>query len=1198
VAHLCHYLVRAGRAVIRGIEGLLEDIADDTLVQRGLEADLGLPPGALDRVKDKDKNKDKKPDLTGIEDYIDDVDADAEKLALALEGIAAYAKFWLSVFEAAREEDASILVDEALYRLYQSATVELLKYEQPGLYAFARLVGVIGYDVRTAVEETFAPEAAAGVFTKSYWEDEFGPAYVNFRLDQAPDFVRADPEDAATDEARTLLRQLDARLFGLSDGAFGVVNLIDMFVPFLGDVEQIYGWELPRRPPPPPCIGPPPGTGIPISDHIASRAWTMRVRPTSGPAGATSAALTQLLFREADGRLGWLLSLRGAVTFEEKAGSEERPVKIKVKVEAKDGLDAGILFSGDDRFRLGAPTGGMSLAIEPAQPAAAGPAFSLPDASGTRLEIGDFSFSVDISPDGFKIKASARKSAFVLSTGEADAFVKEAVGSRETRAEFDLGLTVDQNGISTDGGGRLALTIPLNVSTRFVKLNTLQLALNPAASERASELQWSALLSFGLTLGPLRIVVEQIGVTLDLGSSRDVPDDALELIPPSLLYARNLGFRPPSGIGISVESDLVSGGGFLFYDRDNEEYAGVLHLDFGRFAFTAIGLLTTRLPEGGEGYSLLIVLSLEIDPPWPIGPIRISGLGGLFGLRRALNTEALRAGLRNRTLDAILFPKDPIANAGSLVASLRTVFPPARDKHVAGPILQLAWGFPILIRAELALVFEWGASSRRALMGQLHSLFEIERSGGKPPLKVLELNVDAVGIWDNQSGDFSLDATIYDSHLLFIALSGDVALRMKRGEFFLFSAGGYHPEFAVPANFPKLERLQIKFIDEPNCRLTLRGYIAVSSNTKQLGAEVDFYGKAGSVTFEARLSLDLLWGSGVTFIFDFDLEFKIKYKSKTLFGVSVSGRMSGSTPKRIQGEWSVDLWLFSIGGTFDFTRGDDAPPAALPQTEPMSALVAALGDQRNWSAPLPQRSRQLVTFRGRPGSVDVLVHPLGELGVRQQVLPLETELDLFAGGVPQGERRFTITKAFLGEDPVPGLRPTNEHFAAADFLELTDDEKLGRPSFEEMPAGVTLTPKALGFGGEAPGTANHAADSEIDFEEIVIDAHGNTVREDEPKGLSDLLTLWGVGFGPAARSPLRTEGTARYATPSAGLKVGPERFAVVGVSDLAPVQVDGAAPSGLSHAAVTQALERHLAENPEQRGSLQVVAAFKSGAAG
>ena len=72
-------------------------------------------------------------------------------------------------------------------------------------------------------------------------------------------------------------------------------------------------------------------------------------------------------------------------------------------------------------------------------------------------------------------------------------------------------------------------------------------------------------------------------------------------------------------------------------------------------------------------------------------------------------------------------------------------------------------------------------------------------------------------------------------------------------------------------------------------------------------------------------------------------------------------------------------------------------------------------------------------------------------------------------------------------------------------------------------------------------------------------------------------------------------------TETAGFQVGPERFAVAGVDDLAPVLIDddsmgGAAPVELSHAAVAQALERHLQENPQDRGQLQVVAAFRTGA--
>ena len=156
MASLCHYIVRGARAVVHAIEDLLDDIADDTLVQRGLEADLGLPQGALDRKKVKP------PPITGVEEYVKAVDADAEKLAVAIDSIKAYAKFWTDVFDAAETEDPSIVASEALYRMFEWATVDLMKFEHPNFYAWMRLLRIFTYDVRTAFEETLRARVGGG----------------------------------------------------------------------------------------------------------------------------------------------------------------------------------------------------------------------------------------------------------------------------------------------------------------------------------------------------------------------------------------------------------------------------------------------------------------------------------------------------------------------------------------------------------------------------------------------------------------------------------------------------------------------------------------------------------------------------------------------------------------------------------------------------------------------------------------------------------------------------------------------------------------------------------------------------------------------------------------------------------------------------------------------------------------------------
>ena len=182
---------------------------------------------------------------------------------------------------------------------------------------------------------------------------------------------------------------------------------------------------VPAQRPPPPCVEQPATTGIPLEAHIASRGDTIRVRKKVGNA-STAALLTQLLLVDEEGDLGWMFALHGSVTFEEKAGSEERPIKIKVKVAADNGLTASsssrATTSSRSRAARRRPCSSRSRRHS-RRPRSGG---RLPDAKGTRLEFGDYSFTVDISKDGFKINASTKKSALVLSSGDADAFVEES----------------------------------------------------------------------------------------------------------------------------------------------------------------------------------------------------------------------------------------------------------------------------------------------------------------------------------------------------------------------------------------------------------------------------------------------------------------------------------------------------------------------------------------------------------------------------------------------------------------------------------------------------------------------------------------------------------------------------------------------------------------------------------------------------
>ena len=1181
------------RRVVDHIEDFVDEVTSDPVVLAALEADLGLPAGGLAKAKEP------RPDSSGIDAYVSSVKPDAEQLAVAVEFIKAYVGFWRDVFEAAQEEDSSLVLDAIVSRFFQATTVDLIKFRYPTTYYWMRLLGAITVDLRLSLEEGLAPEAPANIFRPEYWRslpDAYRKGYARFRLDQAADLLLdPDPLHPPTPDEQVALDQIGFEAFGFSDAV--LLGLFSLFEWYLAkklkslnlQIDQIYGWELP------------PGTDIPLSERIASRGYTLKISTPAGPPESSSATLTQFFLVEEDGRLGLLFSLRGAVVFTETAGSAERPLKIKITVNTPDGLDAVLRFKGDDRLVFtGAPTGGMKLSIEPAQPSTVGPAISIPEVTGSRLEIGDFQFKVDLSADGFKIKAATQKSALVILPSEADGFIDDAMKSKQVRVEFDLGIAADQDrGVYLEGGGRLAVTIPINTSIGGLRIQSVQLSLDPGGEEGSSELAFTAATSFGLSLGPVQASVEQIGLTLNaLATGDDPPDDAHLLVPP-FFYVRKVGFRPPSGVGVVVDSDSVSGGGFLFFDKEKAQYAGVVELTIKeRLSVKAIGLVTTRLPDGPKAFSFLIIVSVEFDPPLQLFlGFAIGGFGFILGVHRTLDTDVLREGLHNHTLDAVLFPKDPVANAGRLLATLRSVFPPARGRHLFGVSLIIDWGPAKIISAELALIFEWGENHRRVLLGQLEI---VAPRKGKP---ILEVHLDAVGIWDVDKNEFSLDARLYDSHIAFVELTGDMALRIRHGAdpFFLLSIGGYHPAFTVPPEFPRLERVTVKFADSKHLRLILSGYFALSSNTRQAGGKFDFFAGFSGFSIEGFLQIDVLWQPDVRFEADFDIKVALKYKGHTLLGAHAVGKLTGPEPKRLKGEVSIDLWLFSVSKSFDKVFGDDRPPAQLPTVDPLGDLVAALADARSWSARLPAGSQMLVSLRKRAEG-GVLMHPLGELSVRQQVVPLGIRIDRYAGGVPGAERRFDITHARVGVDPVADLPAVSEFFAPAEFIDMSDDEKLARPSFESLTAGVSLQSAGTSYGGQDPASSEEAVASDMDFDDVIVDADGATVVPDAdvatgPGILRGDLAVLAATFGPAGRSALRATGQARFRAPGAGLRVRASGYVVAGVDDLVDAGVTAgtaAQVDGLTYTAASQALEAHLAADPTAVGRFQVVAAFQA----
>ena len=144
----------------------------------------------------------------------------------------------------------------------------------------------------------------------------------------------------------------------------------------------------------------------------------------------------------------------------------------------------------------------------------------------------------------------------------------------------------------------------------------------------------------GLTLGPFAAQVDRLGVALDL-------------VPParptgarSATSTSQFAFKPPNGLGFVVDAGPVVGGGYVSFDWEKGEYAGILDLEVsGTFAIKAIGILATKMPDGRPGFSMLLIITAEFSPIQLGYGFTLNGVGGAIGINRTMDQQFLSNGI-------------------------------------------------------------------------------------------------------------------------------------------------------------------------------------------------------------------------------------------------------------------------------------------------------------------------------------------------------------------------------------------------------------------------------------------------------------------------------------------------------------------------------------------------------------------------
>ena len=136
-------------------------------------------------------------------------------------------------------------------------------------------------------------------------------------------------------------------------------------------------------------------------------------------------------------------------------------------------------------------------------------------------------------------------------------------------------------------------------------------------------------------------------------------------------------YLPPTGMGLVLNAGPIVGGGFLSIDRPNGRYAAVVQISLFGLSIEGFALIDTKLPGGESGFSFLVLVFADFEA---IGGIQLSfgfvltGVGGVFGIFRSVNTDGLRSAVLSNNLDHLLFPTDPIKNAPAIISDLRAVF--------------------------------------------------------------------------------------------------------------------------------------------------------------------------------------------------------------------------------------------------------------------------------------------------------------------------------------------------------------------------------------------------------------------------------------------------------------------------------------------------------------------------------------------
>jgi hypothetical protein len=857
------------------------------------------------------------------------------------------------------------------------------------------------------------------------------------------------------------------------------------------------------------------------------------------------------------------------------------PWSVTVSSSARFQSGIEMLLDPKNGFSIEPPAAAASLTLAvglKAERPDGQPMIIIGQAGASRLELQSFNAQVPLqlsastgspSPSA-KIGAQVelKQGKVAIDASNADGFIGKILGGVKVESPFDLGASYDSdNGLRFTGSATIEIAVPAHVDLGPISISSVYLI--GGFKDGTVPIEFSA--DMGAQLGPLSASVSRLGAEAKLS----FPPHGGNAGPLQV----DVSFKPPTGVGLEVNAGVVRGGGFLYFDFDREEYAGVLELSVLEIVTVkAIGLITTKMPDGSKGFSLLIIITAEFGTGIQLGfGFTLIGLGGLLGLNRTMNLQPLMEGVRTGAINSIMFPQNPVANAPKIISDLRTIFPPYEGKFLIGPMAKLGWGTPTLVSVALGVIIE--IPGNIAILGVLKIALPAEDAA------LIVLQVNFAGAIEFDKSRLYFFAALFESRVLFLTLEGEMGLLVAWGDDanFVVSAGGFHPRFnPPPLPFPSPRRIAISILNTRIARIRTETYFAVTSNTVQFGSSTELMFDVGVASVEGHMSFDALFQfSPFYFIIEISAGVSLKVFGVGLFSISLQFALEGPTPWRAHGTGTLSLFFFDVSADFDITWGE-TKDTTLPPIAVIPLLQGELEKLDNWRAQLPPNNNLLVSLRKLDDTESAQVlHPLGTLRVSQRAVPLDLKIDKVGNQKPSDANQFTLSAT-------AGLVKANdadEQFAKAQFLNMKDADKLSQRAFDPMHGGVLLASGAQQLG------STKMAKRKVRYEAIIIDSNYKSFRQ-RFRGFASAFFAHFVGSAAVSKSAL-SQSYKRQLDPfmdKVAVKDG--GFTVAHAENNTPYSV--ASTYFASEAMAQQFLQSQVAAHPDLSDALHVIPQYEA----